>query len=328
MNRNVFSRLRPNAREFTDSGLSNQVGIQSSRLLRSDGQFNVTRTGRHRWHNLSASHELITMKWRRFIPLVIGFYIVLNIFFAVLYYIIGMDQFMGTLGESKWDAFQEAFFFSAQTITTVGYGRTNPVGLLPNIIASLEALIGLLTFAIVTGLMYGRFARPVAHLLFSDNALIAPYQNGKALMFRLANSKTNDLADVEAQVLLSLVTYDGQNFVRKYFTLELERKIVNALALSWTLVHPITETSPMFDFTPEMMQEYEAEIIVNIKGFDTTFSQLVYSRTSFHYTAIVWNAKFRPAFKRSEDGTETILELDKLNDFDILPTPALPTLPT
>ena len=176
--------------------------------------------------------------------------------------------------------------------------------------------------------MYGRFARPVAHLLFSDNALIAPYQNGKALMFRLANSKTNDLADVEAQVLLSLVTYDGQNFVRKYFTLELERKIVNALALSWTLVHPITETSPMFDFTPEMMQEYEAEILVNIKGFDTTFSQMVYSRTSFHYTAIVWNAKFRPAFRRSDDGTETILELDKLNDFDILATPALPTIPT
>jgi inward rectifier potassium channel len=251
----------------------------------------------------------------------------MNLFFAILYYLIGMDQFMGTLGESRWDSFQEAFFFSAQTITTVGYGRTNPVGLLPNIIASLEALTGLLSFAIVTGLMYGRFARPVAHLLFSDNALIAPYQNGKAVMFRLANSKTNDLADVEAQVLLSLVIYDGQNFVRKYFNLDLERKIVNALALSWTVVHPITETSPMFDFTPEMMQEYEAEILVNIKGFDTTFSQVVYSRTSFHYSAIVWNARFRPVFKRSEDGSETILELDKLNDFEKLPTAEPPTLP-
>jgi inward rectifier potassium channel len=328
MNRNVFSRLKPNAREFTDSGLSNQVGIQSSRLLGSNGQFNVTRTGQHQWHNLSASHELIMMKWRRFIPLVIGFYIVLNLFFAVMYYLIGMDQFMGTMGESKWDAFQEAFFFSAQTITTVGYGRTNPVGLLPNIIASLEALIGLLIFAIVTGLMYGRFARPVAHLLFSDNALIAPYQEGKALMFRLANTKNNDLAEVEAQVLLSLVIYDGQNFTRKYFTLELERKNVNALALSWTLVHPITETSPMFDFTPEMMQEFEAEVLVNIKGFDTTFSQVVYSRTSFHYSTIIWNAKFKPVFKRSEDGAGTILELDKLNDFEILPTPAPPTVPT
>ncbi len=320
MTRNVFSRLRLNAKEFADSGLSNQVGIQSSRLLESNGRFNVTRTGRHNWLNLSASHELITMKWRYFIPLVIGFYIVMNLFFAILYYFIGMDQFMGTLGESRWDSFQEAFFFSAQTITTVGYGRTNPVGLLPNIIASLEALTGLLSFAIVTGLMYGRFARPVAHLLFSDNALIAPYQNGKALMFRLANSKTNDLADVEAQVLLSLVVYEGQNYVRKYFNLDLERKIVNALALSWTVVHPINENSPMSEFTPEIMQEYEAEILVNIKGFDTTFSQIVYSRTSFHYSSIVWNAKFKPVFKRSEDGTETILELDKLNDFEILPT--------
>jgi inward rectifier potassium channel len=327
MNRNVFNRFRSNVKEFTDSGLSNQVGYQSSRLLNPNGTFNVNRTGRHRWHDISPAHELITMKWRKFYPIVFGFYILVNLLFATTYYLIGMDQFMGPVVETKWDEFQEAFFFSAQTITTVGYGRLNPVGFWPNLISSFESLMGLLIFAIVTGLMYGRFARPIARLLFSQNALITPFQNGKALMFRLANSKSNDLTDVEAQVLLSLVIYDGQNYVRKYYNLELERKVVNALALSWTVVHPINENSPMFDFTPENMAEYEAEILVTIKGFDTTFSQVVIGRTSYHFSSLVWNAKFRPVFKRSEDGRETVLELDHLNDFDKLdPTPA-PTLP-
>jgi len=327
MNRNIFNRFKSNAKEFKDSGLSNQVGYQSSRLLNKNGQFNVNRTGTNRWLQLSLSHELITMQWRKFIPLVIGTYIFLNLIFATLYYFIGMDQFMGTIVKSKWDEFLEAFFFSAQTITTVGYGRTNPVGLLPNILASFEALFGLLVISIITGLMYGRFARPVVHLLFSENALISPFLNGKALMFRLANSKSNDLAEVEAQVLLSMVIYDGRNYSRKYFNLDLERKNVNALALSWTLVHPITETSPMFEFTPEMMQEFEAEILVTIKGFDTTFSQVVFGRTSYHYSSLVWDAKFRPVFKRSEDGKETILELDRLNDFEKIIEPASLTLP-
>jgi inward rectifier potassium channel len=142
-------------------------------------------------------------------------------------------------------------------------------------------------------------------------------------MFRLANSKTNDLADVEALVILSLVIYEGQNFVRKYYTLDLERKIVNALALSWTVVHPINEESPIFGMTPEMMEEYEAEILVTIKGFDTTFSQIVIGRTSYHHKSLVWDARFKSVFHRSENGKETVLQLDKLNDFEKLPDTTL-----
>jgi len=320
----VLHRFRPATKEYTDSGLSNQVGIQSSKLLNPDGTFNVQRSGRHKWLQISLAHALITMPWRYFIPLVVGFYVVLNLIFAITYYIIGMDQFMGTVIHSSWDSFIEAFFFSAQTITTVGYGRMNPVGLFANTIASLEALLGLLIFAIVTGLMYGRFARPIARLMFSENALIAPYKDGKGLMFRLANSKTNDLADVEALVILSLVIYEGQNFVRKYYTLDLERKIVNALALSWTVVHPINEESPIFGMTPEMMEEYEAEILVTIKGFDTTFSQIVIGRTSYHHKSLVWDARFKTVFHRSENGKETVLQLDKLNDFEKLTDTTLP----
>jgi inward rectifier potassium channel len=318
MAKSVFQRFRPSAKEFTDSGFSNQVGSQGNRLLKEDGTFNIKRTGRHYLQQLSIAHELITMPWVTFLLIVNGFYIITNLLFAAVYYLIGMDQFMGMNGVSEWDQFKEAFFFSAQTITTVGYGRINPMGLLPNLIASFEALLGLMFFAIITGLIYGRFSRPVARLIFSEKGLISPYKDKTAFMFRVANSKTNDMAEVEAQVLLGLVLFEEGKFIRRYYGLELERKSVNALALTWTVVHPIDEKSPIYNLTPQMMEEHEAEFLVSIKGVDTTFSQTVYSRHSYHFTDLVWNAKFKPSFKRSENGRQTIIELDQLSDFDVL----------
>ena len=320
MARNIFQKFKPNAKEFTDSGFSNQVGSQGSRLINPNGTFNVKRTGRHYFHQLSIAHELISMSWLKFISITIAFYVFVNLFFAMLYFQIGMDQFMGTNGITRLDEFNEAFFFSAQTITTVGYGRLNPAGLWPNIVASFEALMGLMLFAIVTGLIYGRFSRPIAELIFSANALMAPFKGSKALMFRVANSKTNDLAEVEAQVLLSLVLYEDGKFIRRYYGLDLERKNVNSLALTWTVVHPIDEKSPLFGLTPQLIEEYETEFLVSIKGVDTTFSQTVYARNSYHFSNLVWNAKFKPSFKRSGNGKETIIELDHLNDYDLLET--------
>ncbi len=321
MPRNVLQRFRPTAREFTDSGLSAQVSAQSSRILGRDGRFRIKRPGIHPLHQLSLSHELITMPWFWFLLLVFGFYSLVNLLFALAYFAIGMDQFMGAAGSGGMDHFLEALFFSAQTLTTVGYGRLNPAGFWPNVLASIEALTGLLSFAIVTGLVYGRFSRPVASLVFSRHVLISPFQEGKGLMFRLANRKTNDLCDVEAQVLLSLIVFENNLFIRKYFNLDLERKHVNSLALAWTVVHPISSGSPFVDMTPEMLQEMEGELLVTIKGFDTTFSQTVISRTSYHFTDFVWNARFLPAFGRSEDGSETQLFLHKLHDYIALGTP-------
>jgi inward rectifier potassium channel len=321
MTTNIFNRLKQHQKEFTDSGLSNQVGAQSSRLLGENGQFRVRREGVQWWEKWSLSHVLTTMSWGRFIPLIILFAFLLNLFFAVCYYLMGIEQFAGHVSTNKWEEFTEVFFFSAQTITTVGYGRMNPVGFWPNMVASFESLLGLIVFAVVTGLVYGRFSKAVAHLKFSPHALISPFQNGQALMIRMANSKNHDIAEVEALVLLSLVVYDGQNFVRKYYTLDLERSKVNALALSWTLVHPLREGSPLWEITPELLEENEGEILVTIKGFDTTFSQTVLARKSYHHTEVVWNARFKPTFHRSEDGKETILRLDRLGDHEPIETP-------
>ena len=310
--------LNKKSREATDTGFSNLASAQGSRMMDSKGRFRVKRTGIRSILSLSFAHELIQMSWSRFLLVVLLFYILVNTLFAALYYLNGMENFMGGLAGSGPAAFSEAFFFSAQTLTTVGYGRINPAGLIANILASAEALIGLMSFALVTGLLYGRFARPVASLIYSDNVLFSPYQDGTALMLRLANARNNDLAEVQAEITLSLLVDEGDKAIRKYFTLELERSQVTALPLAWTLVHAIRGESPLLDMTQERLKEMEGEILVTMKGLDTTFSQTVYSRRSFGTDAFVWNARFLPCFHRSENGFETILEMDKLSKFELL----------
>jgi inward rectifier potassium channel len=310
--------LNKKSREATDTGFSNLASAQGSRMMDSNGKFRVKRTGIRSILSLSFAHELIQMSWSRFLLVVLLFYILVNTLFAALYYLNGMENFMGGLAGSGPAAFSEAFFFSAQTLTTVGYGRINPAGLIANILASAEALIGLMSFALVTGLLYGRFARPVASLIYSDNVLFSPYQDGTALMLRLANARNNDLAEVQAEITLSLLVDEGDKAIRKYFTLELERSQVTALPLAWTLVHAIRAESPLLEMTQERLKEMEGEILVTMKGLDTTFSQTVYSRRSFGTDAFVWNARFLPCFHRSENGFETILEMDKLSKFELL----------
>jgi inward rectifier potassium channel len=310
--------LNKKSREATDTGFSNLASAQGSRMMDSKGKFRVKRTGIRSILSLSFAHELIQMSWSRFLLVVLLFYILVNTLFAALYYLNGMENFMGGLAGSGPAAFSEAFFFSAQTLTTVGYGRINPAGLIANILASAEALIGLMSFALVTGLLYGRFARPVASLIYSDNVLFSPYQDGTALMLRLANARNNDLAEVQAEITLSLLVDEGDKAIRKYFTLELERSQVTALPLAWTLVHAIRGESPLLEMTQERLKEMEGEILVTMKGLDTTFSQTVYSRRSFGTDAFVWNARFLPCFHRSENGFETILEMDKLSKFELL----------
>jgi inward rectifier potassium channel len=310
--------LNKKSREATDTGFSNLASAQGSRLMESSGKFRVKRSGVRSLLSFSFAHELILMSWPRFLLVVLLFYVVVNTFFASLYYLGGMDQFMGGLAGTGLQAFSEAFFFSAQTLTTVGYGRINPSGFIANVLASAEALLGLMSFALVTGLLYGRFARPVVNMQYSENLLIAPYQDGMAMMLRLANARNNDLAEVEADVILSLLTEEGGRSIRKYFTLELERSRVTALPLTWTLVHAIRSESPLVEMNAANLIDLEAEILVTIKGFDTTFSQTVFSRHSYAADAFVWNARFLPCFHRSEDGIETILEMDKLSKYELL----------
>ena len=195
----------------------------------------------------------------------------------------------------------------------MGYGNLSPKNIPANIIASVESLIGWLSLAVSTSLLYGKFAQPAAFLKFSNNAIIAPYKDITALMFRVAPYKNTSLIDAEAKVSLALKLKEEGKPVNKFFELPLEYQTINTLTLSWTLVHPIDEKSPLFNFTREDYKSIEGEIMVFLKAFDDMFSGVVVARTSYTFKEVVLGAKFRSMYYRSKKGEKTILDLQKLN---------------
>ena len=259
--------------------------------------------------------------------IILLFYVVMNLMFTCVYLIVGTDQLQGMIGAGPWVKFKEVFFFSTQTFTTVGYGRVNPTGDGVNTVAALESLTGLLSLAIATGLIYGRFARPKAYLIFSDHALISPFQGKTALMFRFVNYKNNhSLTNVDVKVNVGMKVQTDGTFAYQYYTLSLERDKVESLPMSWTVVHPIDENSPFNGFTHEDMRAADVEIFAQIRGFDDVFSDQVQQRSSYTYHEILFNRKFSKMFRESEDGMTTILELDKLSNHHEVPIQTVPPI--
>lgn len=175
---------------------------------------------------------------------------------------------------------------------------------------------GFLSFAIATGLIYGRFARPRAYLIFSKHALITPFGDHTALMFRFANYKEkHTLTDVEVKVNLAMQVQEGEKSVYKFFDLDLERSKIQTLSMNWTIVHPIDDKSPLFGLNSEDLKAADLELYITINGFDDVFSNFVLQRTSYTHEEIVFNKKFVPMYRESDDGKTTILELHKLNEY-------------
>jgi len=316
-------------KNIDNTGFGPNSSIEGNRLTNKDGSTNLRKTGLPFWERISVYHSLLRMKRSSFLFFVLLIYTSVNIFFALIYYAIGVDHLIGMDGEqTQVEKFMDAFFFSSQTLTTVGYGHIAPSGMAMNITASIESLIGILIFALVTGLIYGRFARPRAYLIFSDNLLVAPYKNDRALMLRIASYKNNHLTDVEAVMTLALHIQENGKTLTRFYPLNLEFKRVNSLALSWTLVHPMDEESPLFSYSKEDIEDSKMELIVAIKGFDDHFSNIVQQRTSYTYKEVVYGAKFLPMFNRATSGTHTVLELDKINAYELAKLPdLLPDIP-
>jgi inward rectifier potassium channel len=254
------------------------------------------------------------MSWPGFTVLVGLMFLGINTAFALTYFSMDPSAVQGSAAPDEFRRFLNDFFFSGQTLTTVGYGVLAPHGIKANIAATLEALMGLLSFAIITGLLVARASRPSARIRFSRNALISPYQNASALMFRIANERSNNLMELNASVLLMTVINVSGTPERKFDILPLERQSVLLFPLTWTIVHPIDEASPLFGKTAAELAQLQAELIVLVKGFDETFSQVVHSRYSYRYDEIVWGAKFLPAFKVEASG-DLLLEVDKVGVF-------------
>jgi inward rectifier potassium channel len=301
---------------FDDLGIGSKAAESRVRLVNRDGTFNVRRKGLPFLKWFSGYQYLISIPWWKFDLILFGGYIAINAFFGSIYLLTGTDGLAGIEGHSMMERYLQTFFFSTQTFTTVGFGRIAPVGTGANITASLEALAGLLSFAFATGLLYGRFSKPVAKIIFSQTALVAPYQNITGFMFRSSNQRANQLIDVGATVTLSrLERMPNGERARKFYTLELERHSVALFYLNWTVVHPINESSPLFGVTKEQLDESEAEFLILLKAFDDSFSQYVHARTSYKSNEVVFGHKFKSIIHTASDGM-TEIDLDKIHDYE------------
>jgi inward rectifier potassium channel len=310
----LYKKINPFSRQNNDTGFSTNVNDTGGRFINKDGSYNLVKEGMSITKRISLFHDMLNLPQWKFITIIFLFYFVINLLFAGIYFLIGPSQITGLPTDNDWHVFKELFYFSTETFTTVGYGRVNPVGDAANIVAGIESLTGFLSLAIATGLIYGRFSKPRSYLIFSDHAVIAPYKDGKGLMFRFAAFKDkHSLTEVEIKVNVGIQVVDEDKASYKYFTLDLERSRVESMAMSWTVVHPIIESSPLFGFTEEDMKTGDVEIYVMLRGFDDVFSNYVAQRTSYTYGEIMFDRKFVPMYRESDDGMTTILELHKLN---------------
>jgi inward rectifier potassium channel len=308
------------SRPSFDPGLTQRYEGVLKRAINKDGKFNVRRTGRT-WHDSNPYMALINMPWQAFALLVVVMFAIVNFAFAGIYILIGVEHIKGAESPDKVLQFWNVFFFSTHTLTTVGYGNIYPQGPIAELTSALEALFGLMGFAIATGLLFGRFSRPSARFGFSDNALVAPYQGGTSLQFRVVNRRSNNLIDVEARMLLMTVERCGDRLERKFQSLELERASVIFFPLTWTVVHPIDNRSPLKGLTVEDLERMQAEVMIVIQGFDDTFSQTVHARYSYRFDEIIWGAKFVPAFDIEAQG-DLLLKVDKVSEIELAPLPA------
>lgn len=295
---------------FNDFGLGEKSSSQGYRALNKDGSFNIKKTNIPFFERLNFFHSLVTMKWSYFFALILSAYFIINLIFAAIYSIIGIENLTITKGLSPFDQFLEAFFFSAQTVTTLGYGRVAPTNLAANIVAAFESLLGLLSFAFATGLIYGRFSKPVSKIKYSAKAVIAPYHKINAFMFRVTNPQKNQLLEVEADVSMSIRRKNSE--LRNFHILDLERKKVVFFPSIWTIVHPISEKSPIYGLTKDDFHKKDIEFIVVLKAFDESSGQLVYSRSSYKASEIVWGEKF--VYLAQKESGKLVVDVSRIDE--------------
>ncbi len=317
----LLKKLNKRAQINNETGLGTNTALGGGRFFNKNGVANVELRGLPFWQRLNLFHTMLTMKRWKFLLSIMLFFILINLLFASLYLLIGIEHLNGMVAETIGEKFGEAFFFSAQTFTTVGYGRINPVGFMTSFIASFEALTGLMSFALMTGLLYGRFARPRSFIRYSKNALFAPFGEGVALMFRMVPYTKNYLVNVEVKVTMAMKVLEDGVRKNKFYNVPLDIAKASTMTANWTLVHPLNEDSPIFQFSKEDMSNAEVELLIFVQGFDESFSNTVISKASYTFDEFVFGAKFVPMYHPNETNDKTILHLDKLDLFSPIELP-------
>lgn len=300
------------AKKIKDPGFGTSSAKRAKRIVNKDGSFNIKHLNGKQGITSLYSY-LVDISWMRFFCFVFVSYLILNTFFAILYMLIGMEGITVEKG-NFFENFLNAFFFSAQTVTTVGYGALSPNNIAIGIVSSIEALIGLLSFSFVTGLLYGRFSKPKASIIFSEHMIHRPFKEGTALMFRLINNRTNIMINPKISVTLSLSEEDEhQEFKRNYYQLQLERDTITYLPTTWTIVHEIEPDSPLYKYKKEELKKLHGEVLIMISYYDEAFNVEVHQIHSYLFEELLFDVAFDKVFYFDEDG-QTVLDHKKISE--------------
>ena len=271
---------------------------------------------RSQWYT-DIYHRALVIRWPTFFVAGGLFYLLLNVIFATLYWVRA-----GTIDHARPGSFTDAFFFSIQTMATIGYGVLTPIGTYSNLVVTAETMVSLVFIAFTTGLTFARFSRPTARVTFSEVAVIAMYNGTPTLMVRLSNSRRNQIleADVTFVMLRMERTYEGQ-MMRRFYDLPLSRGHTPIFSLTFSAMHPIDEHSPIWGLTADMLRDEDAELLVTVTGLDETMSQTIHARTSYVWDEIVFGQRFRDMFGYTAEG-RLIIDLTRINDLEPSPLTA------
>jgi len=254
-------------------------------------------------------HNILIASWPVFFAQLAGAFIVVNLIFATLYTI---DR--GGIANARPGSFTDAFFFSVQTLGTLGYGVMAPRTLYTNLLVTVESFSGILTIALFTGIIFARFSRPFARVVFSKVAVVAPFDGVPTLMFRTANQRGEAIMDASIVVTLArqYTTQEGVT-MRRFQELKLMRSSNSLFALSWTVMHPIDQDSPLYGLTQEDMEALEMEIVVMLNGLDEILADRIYARHAYWADEIVWNHRFVDVISLTPRG-DRMLDLTRFHD--------------
>jgi inward rectifier potassium channel len=287
------------AKQLSDPGLGEKFYQNKGRMINKDGSFNMVRAG----ISPSLYHYLIIISKLKISFLITLFFVVINVVFAFIYVGLGVENLGGLMFATP---FVKGFLFSMQTFTTVGFGAIYPHDTITGLVSGIEAMIGLLFFAFATGIAYGRFSKPSTSISFGENAVIAPYKDTNAFMFRIVNARPNTLIEMSARVMVAFWVEEDNMPKRKYFSLDLETSQVVFFPMYWTIVHAITDTSPLWGLTQEDLESRQAEFLIHVKGFDETYAQTTNTIFSYRYSELLWGAKFKLNYTLNEEGSVVI----------------------